>query len=130
MDARYAGGTDQALAESMNKATMQDRIMSIGVSVNPGGISNAQMKKAPAPAGAHSAYRWTTLKEGVTEGHALVLFGAWQPRAGGGLVSQKRATASSAAAHAVRVTVDADPARLDSLLESIDFGAIAATVAR
>ncbi|HTG77683.1 MAG TPA: hypothetical protein VL546_11000, partial [Steroidobacteraceae bacterium] len=41
-----------------------------------------------------------------------------------------RGTSSSSAAHAVAVTVQADPARLDSLLDSIDFGAIAATVAR
>jgi hypothetical protein len=109
---------------------MQDRTMSIAISVNPGGISNVEMKKSQAPAGAHSAYRWTTSADGVSEGHALVLFGAWQPRAQGGVVSQRRGTQSSAAAHAVAVNVAADPARLDSLLTSIDFGGIAATLAR
>jgi hypothetical protein len=51
-------------------------------------------------------------------------------RAEGGVESQRRGTHSSSAAHAVAVTVAADPARLDSLLTSIDFGEIAATVAR
>jgi len=130
LEAIYAQANDPALLESVAKATMQDRTMAIGISVNPGGISNAEMKKSQAPAGAHSAYRWTTSADGVSEGHAQVLFGAWHPRAQGGLVSQRRGTQPSSAAHAVAVTVVADPARLDSLLASIDFGAIAATVAR
>ena len=130
LEALYAQANDPALLESVAKATMQDRTMSIGIRVNPGAISNAEMKKSLAPTGAHSAYRWTTSADGVSEGHALVLFGAWQPRAPGGLVSQRRGTQSSAAAHAVAVRVAADPARLDSLLASIDFGAIAATLAR
>jgi hypothetical protein len=130
LEALYAQASDPALLESVAKATMQDRTMSIALSVNPGSISNARMQKAPAPAGAHSAYRWTTSADGVSEGHALVLFGAWQPRAQGGVASQRRGTQSSAAAHAVAVNVAADPARLDSLLTSIDFGGIAATLAR
>jgi hypothetical protein len=130
LEAIYAQTNDPALLESVAKATMQDRTMSIGIRVNPGAISNADMKKSQAPAGAHSAYRWTTSADGVSEGHALVLFGAWQPRAQGGVESQRRGTQSSAAAHAVAVRVAADPARLDSLLASIDFGAIAATLAR
>ena len=121
---------DQPMVDSVARTTMQDRTMSIAISVNPGSVSNADMKRAQAPAGAHSAYRWSTSDGGVNESHALVLFGGWQPKAEGGLVSQRRGTNSSAAAHAVAVTVDADPARLDSLLGSIDFGAIGATVAR
>jgi hypothetical protein len=128
-EAIAAEGNDPALLESVAKATMQDRTMSIDIRVNPGGISNSEMKKSQAPAEAHSAYRWTTSADGVSEGHALLLFGAWQPRGQGGVASQRRGTHSSSAAHAVAVTVAADPARLDSLLTSIDFGAIAATVA-
>ena len=128
-EAIAAEGDDPALLESVAKATMQDRTMSIDIRVNPGGISNSEMKKSQAPAQAHSAYRWTTSADGVSEGHALLLFGAWQPRGQGGVASQRRGTHSSSAAHAVAVTVAADPARLDSLLTSIDFGAIAATVA-
>ena len=128
-EAIAAEGNDPALLESVAKATMEDRTMSIDIRVNPGAISNSDMKKSQAPAGAHSAYRWTTSADGVSEGHAMLLFGAWQPRAQGGVVSQRRGTHSSSAAHAVAVTVAADPARLDSLLTSIDFDAIAATVA-
>jgi len=129
-EAIMAEGNDPALLESVAKATMQDRTMSIAIAVNPGVVSNGKMQKAAAPAGAHSAYRWSTSADGVKEGHAVVLVGAWQPRAEGGVASQRRRTNSSSAAHAVAVTVHADPARLDSLLDSIDFGAIAATVAR
>jgi hypothetical protein len=121
---------DQPTIDSVARTTMQDRTMSIGISVNPGSVSNANMTRATAPAGAHSAYRWSTSHEGITEAHALVLFGAWQPRGEGGMASQRRGNTPSAAAHAVAVTVDADPARLDSLMSSIDFGAIAAMVAR
>ena len=121
---------DQPMIADVAKATMGDRTMSIAIAVNPGVVSNSKMQKAAAPAGAHSAYRWSTSADGVKEGHAVVLLGAWQPRAEGGVASQRRGTSSSSAAHAVAVTVQADPARLDSLLDSIDFGAIAATVAR
>jgi len=120
----------QPMSQDLAKATMQDRTMSIVIAVNPGVVSNGNMQTAAAPAGAHSAYRWSTSADGVNESHAVVLLGAWQPRAAGGVVSQRRGTKSSSAAHAVAVTVAADPARLDSLLESIDFGAMAATVAR
>ena len=121
---------DQPMIEDVAKATMEDRTMSIAIAVNPGAVSNGNMQKAAAPAGAHSAYRWSTSADGIKEGHAVVLLGAWQPRAEGGVASQRRGTNPSSAAHAVAVTVHADPARLDSLLDSIDFGAIAATVAR
>jgi len=121
---------DQPMIEDVAKATMADRTMSIAIAVNPGAVSNGKMQKAAAPAGAHSAYRWSTSADGVKESHTVVLLGAWQPRAEGGFASQRRGTNSSSAAHAVTVTVHADPARLDSLLDSIDFGAIAATVAR
>ena len=121
---------DQPMIADVAKATMGDRTMSIAIAVNPGVVSNSKMQKAAAPAGAHSAYRWSTSADGVKEGHAVVLLGAWQPSAEGGVASQRRGTSSSSAAHAVAVTVQADPARLDSLLDSIDFGAIAATVAR
>jgi hypothetical protein len=125
-----AEGNDQALVESVAATTMKDRIMSIGVSVNAGAVSNADMQSVEAPAGAQAAYRWTTTADGVETAHALMLFGAWQPRVQGGVESLRRGAASSAAAHALVVTVDADPARLESLLGSIDVGAIAATLAR
>ena len=130
MQAIYAGGEDQAIRESVAKATMQDRTMKVGVSINTGAYLDSGAKRATAPAGAHSAYRWTTTADGVSEAHALVLFGNWQPRDGGGLEAQRRGTASPAAAHAIAVRVDADPSRIASLMGSIDFGALAAIVAR
>ncbi len=130
MEALYAGGEDQAIRESVAKATTQDRTMKVAVSINSGAYPGSGAKRATAPAGAHSAYRWTTTADGVSEAHALVLFGNWQPRDGGGFEVQRRGTASPAAAHAIAVRVDADPSRIDSLMGSIDFGALAAIVAR
>jgi hypothetical protein len=46
------------------------------------------------------------------------------------MTSGRGGTASSAAAHAISLSVDADPGRIDSLLGSIDFAAIAATLTR
>ena len=111
-------------------ATMKDRSMTIGVAVNQAAISSGEIESTTAPAGGHSAYRWTSSADGVETAHRRVLFGAWQPRAEGGVQSGRRGTASSAAAHAVAVTASADPARIDSLLDSIDFDVIAATLAR
>lgn len=129
-EAIFAEGNDQAIVESVVQATTHDRTMSIAIRANEGAISNSDMQSAAPLAGAHSAYRWTTSSDGVETARVLLLFGAWQPRAEGGVQSQRRGSASSAAAHALAVTVEADPARLDSLLGSIDFAAIAATLAR
>jgi hypothetical protein len=109
---------------------MQDRTMSIGISVNPGGISDSDMQSVAPFAGAQSAYRWTDTADSVSTAHVLLLFGAWRPREGGGVTSGRRGTASSSAAHAIAVRVEADPGRIDSLLATIDFGALAATLAR
>jgi hypothetical protein len=121
---------DQPIIEEVAKATSEDRTMSIAIAVNSGSIGIADMTKVATPAGAHSAYRQTTSADGVSTARALVLFGNWKPRTGGGLQSQRRGTVSAAAAHALSVTVEADPARLDSLFSSIDWDKIAATVAR
>jgi hypothetical protein len=124
-EAFMAQGDDQALIEATARATMQDRIMTIDVRVNEG-VANKpdDAQSAAAPAGAHSAYRWVTTADGVETAHALVLFGSWRAE-GGGVELQKRAT-SVAAPHGLAVHAEADPGRLESLLASIDFAAIAA----
>jgi hypothetical protein len=129
-EAFFAEAEDPQLLESIARTTMQDRTMSIGISVNPGGISDSDMQSVAPFAGAQSAYRWTDTADSVSTAHVLLLFGAWRPREGGGVTSGRRGTASSSAAHAIAVRVEADPGRIDSLLATIDFGALAATLAR
>jgi hypothetical protein len=107
----------------------QDRTMSISVQVNASWADTDGMQSAQAPAGASVAFRGEETSDGVPTAEATVLFGSWQPRAeGGGMQLARRGTVSSAAAHGVIMTVRADPARLDSLLARIDFGAIGALV--
>ena len=56
MQAIYAEGDDQAIRESVAKATMEDRSMKVAVSINSGGYPDSGAKRATAPTGAHSAY--------------------------------------------------------------------------
>jgi hypothetical protein len=126
----FAEAEDPQLLESVARTTMQDNTMSIGISVNPGGIADSDLQRVAPFAGAQSAYRWIETADGFETAHVLLLFGAWQPRDAGGMTSSRRGTASSSAAHAIAVRVDADPGRLDSLLATIDFGALAATLVR
>lgn len=130
MEALYGGEEDQAIQATIAKATTQDRTMDVAVSINSGAYPETGARRVTGPAGAHSTYRWTTTEASVSQAHALVLFGNWRPRDGGGLEVQRRGTASPAAPHAIAVRVDADPARIDSLMNSIDFGAIAGSVVR
>ena len=102
--------------------------MTINVSVNPNVASKPDdAESVAAPAGAQSAFRWVTSSDSVETAHLLVLFGTWQPGVGsGGMELQKRGARSSAAPHGIAVHAEADPGRLDSLVDSIDFDAIAA----
>jgi hypothetical protein len=107
-------------------ALMQDRSMEINVAVNPASVATEDTEAQTAPAGAQAAFRRESTREGVTTAESLVLLGNWAPRLEGGLVPARRGAASAAAAHGMAVRVRADPARLDSLLEAIDFAALAA----
>ena len=110
-------------------ATEQDRTISIAVDVNPGAVANnGEYQSASAPAGAAAAFRKQTTRDGLTEAEAIVLFGSWQPRQGGGQQALRRDTSPPAAPHAVSVTVRADPARVDGMLEAINLDAIAGLV--
>ena len=122
----FAEAEDTQLLESIAIATEQDRTMSIGIEVNPGGISDSAMQSVAPFGAAQSAYRWTHADGPIETANVLLLYGAWQPRETGGVTSGRRGTASAPAAHAIAVRVQADPGRIDSLLASIDFNALAA----
>jgi hypothetical protein len=130
LDALLASGNDDAIIEQVALATGLDRTMSIAVQVNPSSVGRGDMQPAAPPPGAHAAYAWTESEDGIDTAHTLVLIGAWQPRSENGIASQQAGTSSIAAAYAIAIDVAADPARLESLFGSIDFDALAATLAR
>lgn len=100
--------------------------MGVAARVNELVTWQSGMRQVPAPAGAHSAYRWTTTSEGVRTGHALVLFGQWDPRAEGGSPKVvQRAGMPVLAAHALSVSVYAEESRLPQLMDAIDFAGLA-----
>jgi hypothetical protein len=118
--------SNQAQFETMAAIQMQDRTIEIAIAVNPSYVSTNDLESAAAPSGADTAFRGQATVDGVTNAHMLVLLGNWRPRETGGLEAVKRGNASSAAAHAMAVNVTADPARLDAVLATIDFGDLAA----
>jgi len=121
---------DPAALEAVASASGEDRTMSVAISVNAGTFSDRNAESAAATAGARAVYRWTTVDTGVETAHAAFLFGDWQPETEGLMRAGRRGTVSSAAAHNMVVTVEAHPGRIDSLLASINFPALAATLAR
>ena len=130
LEALLASGNTEALVEQVAVATMKDVTMSIAVQVNPTGVGRGDMQPAAPPSGARAAYAWPESDGGIDTAHTLVLLGAWQPRSDNGIASQLAGKSAIAAAHAMAIDVAADPARLESLLGSIDFSALAAAVAR
>jgi hypothetical protein len=119
-------GTSEAQFDAIGAIQMQDRTIEIAIAVNPPSVGRSDLRSTAAPSAAHSAFRGETTDGGVTSGHVLVLLGGWRPREDGVLESVKHGSTSSAAAHAIAVNVTADPARLDTVLSTIDFDDLAA----
>ena len=128
IESLYTDSSRQSQLDAVGAAEMQDRTMQISVQLNARSSDSSDMQSSEVLPGASFAFRGQTTDGGVTNARALVLFGDWQTREGEILESGKRRGVSSAAAHAISVTVTADPARLDTLLAAIDFEAIAALV--
>jgi hypothetical protein len=127
--AAFMAETDNSsVIESIGRIQSRDRTMSIGIGINEGASWNDARSVAPLH-GSQATYRWTTTPDtGAETTQVLLLYGAWQPGQGSATVG-RRGTASPAAAHALAIRVAADPGRIDSLLASIDFDALAATLA-
>jgi hypothetical protein len=128
MESVLSDAPSAAQTEALGALLYQDREMSVAVAINSGSVSHADLQSTQAPAGAHSALRGESTREGIATATAVVFFGDWRPLANGGMQSVPRAGAASTAAHAIAVTVTADPARLDSLIGTIEFDALAALV--
>jgi hypothetical protein len=124
MQAIFNEGPSEAQLEALGAAMSQDRTMTISVRINPAGTVTVGdgPPSAAAPTGARAAFREQTTREGATEARAVTLFGSWEAAVDGrGMQIARRGTVSTAAVHGVVVTVTADPARLDSIFDAIDF---------
>jgi hypothetical protein len=126
---QLTSGTYQDL-DRANEDASRDRDIRIEVEVNSGhGLFGYGAEKTTVPAGADSAYRWRHTEGSVIEETVLVLFGPW--RANGEVLEPVfRANAAPTAAQAVSVSITADESRIGSVLDSIDFKTLAASVSR
>lgn len=124
-------GDAQQRAEAIMKETMRDIEIGISVRVNswsesPAGDDSTAIAVAGGP---QAAYRWDSRDEDSHEGGAMVLFGQWRTLSHGGRALVVRSHVPANFAHSIAVSVHADEKRLASVIDSIDFGALAALVA-
>lgn len=122
-------GDSQARIAAAGKEMDRDLHMSISVRVNETAVPlTSGAANFPLPPGASVAQRWTRPAdaEKSAEGHALVLFGGWnRAEQTKRWMPARRANAVPTAAHVISVEVVGDPARIDPLLQGIDFKSLA-----
>ncbi len=124
-------GNSEQILTAASKEMHRDFEMSIAVQINPGAEGpGTGAQDLPLPVGAFAAYRWDTSDENADTGHALFLYGKWIRNAQGRLMPVGRANVAATAANAIAVKVQADPNRLPSVVQSIDFTDIAAALAK
>lgn len=122
-------GDSRARIAAAGKEMDRDLHMSISVRVNETAVPlTSGAANFPLPPGASVAQRWTRPAdaEKSAEGHALVLFGGWnRAEQTKRWMPARRANAVPTAAHVISVEVVGDPARIDPLLQEIDFKSLA-----
>jgi hypothetical protein len=127
-------GDSQARIAAAGKEMDRDLHMSISVRVNETAVPlTSGAAKFPLPPGAFAAQRWTRPAdaEKSAEGHALVLYGTWnRVEKTKTWTAARRANAVPTAAHAISVEVIGDPARIDPLLQGIDFNSLATALTK
>ena len=127
-------GDSQARIAAAGKEMDRDLHMSITVRVNETAKPlNSGAANFPLPPGAFAAERWTRPAdaERSEEGHALVLFGGWsRVDKTKRWMPARRANAVPTAAHVISVKVVGDPARIDPLLQGIDFKSLATALTK
>lgn len=124
-------GNGEQILTAASKEMHRDFEMSISVQINPGAEApETGAQNLPLPVGAFAAYRWDTSDENADTGHVLFLYGKWIRNAQGRWMPVGRANVAATAANAIAVKVTADPNRLPSLLQSIDFPALSTALAK
>jgi hypothetical protein len=122
-------GNSQEQIAAAGKEHDRDMHMSISVRINETAKPLTSGATSFAlPAGATVTQRWIRPAdaEKSAEGHALVLYGTWsrvEPKKS--WMAARRANAVPTAAHVISVEVVGDPARIDPLLQGIDFKSLA-----
>lgn len=127
-------GDSQARIAAAGREMDRDLHMSISVRVNETAVPLTNgAANLPLPPGASVAQRWTrpANAEKSAEGHALVLFGGWnRAEQTKRWMPARRANAVPTAAHVISVEVVGDPARIDPLLQGIDFNSLATVLTK
>jgi hypothetical protein len=116
----------------------RDREITISIGINPAiASSGPDARSVNPPAGSQAAWRWSsfTFNDALDVNNApmdnvLVLLGSWQSNAEGGMQHGSRAGADPSAAHAIAIRVSADAGRIDSIVNAIDFDALAEALLR
>jgi hypothetical protein len=128
-----AEGDSEAQIAAAGKKMNRDIGISISVQVNPtSGSQDAGARSFALPPGAVAALRWdeTGDPNNADQGHALVLFGKWTRTKDVTWRPSLRPNAAPTAAHVISVKVMADPTRIDSVLQAIDFKSLATALAK
>lgn len=126
---QLTSGTYEDL-DRANEDASRDMDIRIEVDINPVyTLFGYGAEKTTVPAGADAAYRWRVTEGSVIKEIALILFGHW--RADGEVPEPVfRANAAPTAAQTISVSITADESRTGSVLDSIDFKTLAASVSR
>lgn len=124
-------GDAQERSMAIMKEAMRDIEINVSVRVNswgesPAGDDSTAINVAGSP---QAAYRWDSRNADSHQGGATVLYGQWRTLSHGGQQLVARSHVPANFAHGIAVSVDADEERLASVIESIDFAALAALVA-
>jgi len=123
------GGTLDRMDAATDAANRDTRI-DIVVDVNSGhGLFGYGAEKTAAPPGADGAYRWTDAEGSNVNETRMILFGTWQTD-GEAFDPVFKAGVAPTAAQAISIRITADESRIDSVVDSIDYRKIAASVAR
>lgn len=113
--------------------TSQDLQMNVRASINPMTVSPpAEGANAfELPAGATSAFRWSTTSGDDQDDEILILFGEWRTTPEGflALVRPDR-SANQVKPYAMTVRVRAHASRIAAIVDAINFEALAATLAK
>jgi hypothetical protein len=111
----------------------QDLHMSVRTNINPMTASPPAegAGEFDLPAGATSAFRWSTTSGDAQEDQVLVFFGEWQTSPEGFLRPVRPgSSANLVKPHAMTVQVTAHASRIAAIIDAIDFEALAATLAK
>jgi len=123
------GGTLERVDEATDAAN-RDTTISIIVEVNSGhGLYGYGAEPTTVPPGADGAYRWTDTEGSNVNETRMVLFGRWRTD-GEAFDPVFRDGAAPTAAQAISVRITADESRVASVVDAVDFSALAASVAR